>query len=196
MFDLSQLVFIEVITLIFAVLFLFLGFKFNNKALGLIAALECLLTTFMSRHELMSYWAYDGTKSDIAFIFYNAGIVIIQTAVISIISIFYKSPWLILTYSFNVLIVAISFFIAQAVILSPDSSALLNAQSLIDDKIYWYVYSVSMLFICIGIMGNGSKGGRGINIVRIFGDNMLNNRVLRSQLARVVARIKRRVQGS
>ena len=196
MFDTSQLVHIEIITLLFASLFLLLGLRFDNAVLGLIAALECVLTTFMNRHETMSYWIYDGIQSELSFIFYNTAIIIVQTAVIAIVSFIYRSPFFILAYSANILINTISFMCGQAVMLSPESIALLDAQSLIDDKIYWYVYSISMIFICIGIMRNGSKGGRGINIVSVTSDNVFNNRGLRSQLARVMARIKRRVQGS
>lgn len=196
MFDTSQLVQIEYITLFFASIFLVLGFKFDNKILGLIAALECILTTFMSRHELMSYWNYDGVKSDIAFIFYNASIVIVQTAVISIISVFYKSPWLILTYIFNILIVSTSFFVAQAVMLAPESNTLLGIQTLIDDKIYWYVYYLSMAFICAGIVRNGNRSGGGTRVISVDSHNMFNHSYTASKLAKIMGRAKRRVQNT
>lgn len=196
MFDTSQLVHIEIITLLFASLFLLLGLRFDNIVLGLIAGLECILTTFMNRHETMSYWIYEGIQSELSFIFYNTSIIIVQTAVIAIVSFIYRSPFFILAYSANILINTISFMCGQAVILSPDSIALLDAQSLIDDKIYWYVYSISMLFICIGIMRNGHRKGGGTRSISLNSYNLHGLFHKSGKLARIMARIKRRVQNT
>ena len=196
MFDLSQLVQIEYITLSMALLFASMGFKYNKPILGLIVAFEFLFTTFMVRHNSMSYYLYEGVQEELAWIFYNTSIILTQTIIIVLVAYFFKSPLILFYYACQLITVIASFILGQMSAIAPDSTFISQIQSSIDDTLYWYVYWLSLIALVIGIMKNGSKGGRGINIVRIFGDNMLNNRVLRSQLARVVARIKRRVQGS
>ena len=196
MFDLSQLVQIEYITLSMALLFASMGFKYNKPILGLIVAFEFLFTTFMVRHNSMSYYLYEGVQDELSWIFYNTGIIIIQSIIAIVIAYFFKSPLVVLYYIAQILVNISSFILGQMSAIAPDSTFISQIQSWIDDTLYWYVYWLSLIALVIGIMKNGSKGGRGFNIVRIFGNNMLNNRVLRSQLARVMARIKRRVQGS
>jgi len=194
MFDLSQLVQIEYITLCLALLFACMGFKYNKPAIGLIVALEFLLTTFMMRHESMSYYAYEGIQEELAWILYNTAIIIAQTLIAISIAYFYKAPLVLFYYACQILINISSFIIGLMATIAPESIGIKEIQSAIDNTIYWYVYWVSLTALVVGIMINGNSGGRGTRIISIYSNNLLNSFGARNKLASIMARIKRRVQ--
>ena len=173
MFDLSQLVKIELIILGLCVLFLGVSIKFNYLGLGLIVIVESLLTTFMSRHYSLSYWLYDGLQYEQAWVLYITSTIAIQCLVLSISSYFFKNPFIAFAYLLNIMINICSFGVASLVSLYPESGSALAIQASIDN-FYWYVFWLSIALILVGLSKGNSGGHRKSNNIERVGDNQLS----------------------